>query len=197
MAKHRLESKYGLSRTELLDVIDARPRVKLALEGAVAEFQMEKQIRSLVGSIVARYEAHDLDGHPDFSIWLPDRTAPLLAECKTIRESGKHGYGDYREGEEIAAYKVETQKAHAGTSDPTSRFYDVGYCHILGVCLGNKTGDWTDFLFARAVDLLCHPRHPHKLAVFQRVPLPDAANLSPWYADLGELLRRYDDPPCR
>jgi hypothetical protein len=61
--------------------------------------------------------------------------------------------------------------------------------------LGKKTGDWRDFVFARTVDLARHAKHPHKLAVFQRVPLPDATSLRPWYADLSELIQHIDDPP--
>lgn len=197
MAKHALESKYGLSARELLDAVNARFRLKVALEGAVAEVQMEKRIARHVGSTVARYEAHDLDAHPDFSIWLPDRQAPLRAECKNVRESGKHGGEAYRVRGKIVAYKVETQKTRAAQGDPTSRYYDIGHYHILGVCLGKKTGNWSDFLFVRTVDLLCHAVHARKLAVMQRVPLPDAADISPWYADLDELLRHIDDPPCR
>jgi hypothetical protein len=71
MAPHPLENTYGLTSIELLDAVNLRFRLKVALEGAVAEVQMEKKIRPLVGSIVERYETHDLDGHPDFSIWLP------------------------------------------------------------------------------------------------------------------------------
>jgi hypothetical protein len=197
MGKHPLEKKYGLSSAELLDAINARFRLKVALEGAVAELQMDKHIRPLVGSVIKRYEAHDLDGYPDFSIWLPRRPQALLAECKNIRESGKEGGEAYRAGGKIVAYKVETQKTRAATGDATSRFYGIDQYHILGVCLGKKTGDWSKFLFARTMDLQCHAKHSHKLAVFQRVPLPDASDLRPWYADLGELLRHYDDPPCR
>src|SRR5262249_34358807 len=68
--------------------------------------------------------------------------------------------------------------------------------HILGVCLGKKTGDWSDFLFVRTIDLERHTKHSLKLAVFHRVPLPDADNLLPWYSDLGELIAHYNDPPC-
>jgi hypothetical protein len=71
------------------------------------------------------------------------------------------------------AYKVETQKTRAAKGDPTSRFYGVDQYHILGVCLGKKTGKWSDFLFVRTVDLLCHALHSHKLKVLQRVPLPE------------------------
>ncbi len=153
---------------------------------------MEKRIRKAV----KRYVLHDEDGRPDFSLWISGRDTPLLAECKNIRESGKKGGEAYRKGGEIVAYKVETQKTRAAKGDPTSRLYGIDQYHILGVCLGKNTGDWSDFLFARTVDLACDRKHSHKLGVFQRVPLPDAADLLPWYADLSELLAHIDDPPC-
>jgi len=191
---HALESKYGLSSLELLDAIGSRFRLKVALEGAVAEVQMLKNIARCVGHGIERYENHDLDGHPDFSIWLSgDRL--LLAECKNIRESAKMGGEAYRVGGKIVGYKVETQKTRAATGDATSRYYGADQFHILGVCLGKKTGDWTDFVFARTIDLRRHANHPHKLAVFQRVPLPDASELRPWYADFSQLIQHIDDPP--
>jgi hypothetical protein len=122
---------------------------------------------------------------------------PLLAECKNVRESGKQGGEAYREGGAIVAYKVETQKTRAATGDPTSRYYGVEQFDILCVCLGKKTGNWSDFLFARTIDLLVHAKHAGKLSVFQRVPLPGAADMRPWYASLGELLEHISDPPHR
>ncbi len=190
--EHQLAKQYGLTAHELLDAVDKRFRLKVALEGAVAEVQMEKKIRALVGSLVERYEAHDLDGHPDFSIWLPKAKKPLLAECKNVRDREEA----YRVGGEVVAYKAETQKTRASKGDPTSRYYGVGQFDILGVCLGKKTGTWSDFLFIRVVDLVCHAKHAGKLAVMQRVPLPNAENLAPWYNDLGELLDHISDPPC-
>lgn len=196
MAKHPLELKYGLSSAELLDAVNDRFRLKVALEGAVAEFQMAKHIQPLVGSVVDRYEAHDRDGYPDFSIWLPNRPEPLLAECKNIRESAKAGGEAYRVRGEVVAYKVETQKTRAAKGDPSSRYYGFEQYHILGVCLGKKTDDWSDFLFVRTIDLERHSKHSQKLAVMQRVPLLDAVDLTPWYANLGDLLRHFDEPPC-
>jgi hypothetical protein len=72
---HALESKYGLTSLELLDAINARFRLRVALEGGVAEVQMEKHIADCVGKGIERYETHDKDNYPDFSIWLP---GPLL-----------------------------------------------------------------------------------------------------------------------
>lgn len=197
MAKHLLEKKYGLTSSELLDAIDARFRLKVALEGAVAEFHMAKHLASLVGSAVDRFVQHDEDGKPDFSVWIPGRSKVLLAECKNVRESKKPGGEAYRVRGRIVAYKVETQKTRAAKGDPTSRFYGFEQYHILGVCLGKKTGNWSDFLFARTIDLERHAAHTQKLKVLQRVPLPSAEDLRPWYADLAELLAHVDDPSCR
>jgi len=186
---HKLESTYGLSAEELLDAVLHRFRLRAALEGAVAELQMERHIAALVGKDVERYETHDEDGQPDFSIWLPGQKRVLRAECKNVRESTKKGGEAYRIGGKIVAYKVETQKTRAAKGDPTSRYYDVHYFDILGACIGKKTDDWSDVLFVRAKDLARHREFPHKLAVMQRVPLPDADTLRPWYDDLGELIR--------
>jgi hypothetical protein len=145
MAKHPLESKYGLSSSELLDAIIGRFRLKVAVEGAVAEVQMEKRIKALVGTVVERYEVYDIDGQPDFGIWLPKRPKPLFAECKNIRESGKKGGEAYRKGGKIVAYKVETQKTRAAKGDPTSRFYGVDQYHILGVSSGRRRASGRTF----------------------------------------------------
>ena len=190
--EHSLETKYGLSAYELLDALDKRFRARVTLEGAVAEVQMEKKIQALVGNVIERYEVYDIDGHPDFGIWLPGSDRRILAECKNVRDSEEA----YREKGQIVAYKVETQKTRASKGDPTSRFYGIDQFDILGVCLGKKTGNWSDFMFVRVVDLTCHATHKEKLAVFQRVPLPDSENLAPWYNDLGELLKHFSDPPC-
>lgn len=187
--EHPLEQEFGLSACELLEAMKARFRARVTLEGAVAEVHMEKKIRALVGTVIERYEVYDIDGHPDFGIWLPESGRRLLAECKNVREN-RRGTEGYRKGGKIVAYKVETQKTRASKADPLSRLYDVQQFDILGVCLGKKTGNWADFMFARALDLARHLEHADKLAVFQRVPLPGQA-APPWYEDLGELLRQW------
>jgi hypothetical protein len=184
---HLLETSYGLTATEILDAVSKRFRLRAALEGAVAEVHMDRQIALLVANEIERYESHDIDGHPDFSIWLPRRDTPLRAECKTVRDSEEA----YRSKGQIVAYKVETQKTRVAKGDPTSRLYGVDQFEILGVCLGKKTGDWTQFLYVRTADLMRHTGHKHKLTAMQRVPLPDGENIRPWYSNLGELLREY------
>ncbi|MGD0899556.1 MAG: hypothetical protein ABR915_17130 [Thermoguttaceae bacterium] len=183
---HPLEKEYGLSAYELLDALSKRFRARVTLEGAVAEVQMEKRIGALVGSVIDRFEVYDMDGHPDFGIWLPGSDRRLLVECKNVRDSDEA----YRQGGRVVAFKAETQKTRASKTDPLSRFYDLDQFDILGVCLGKKTGCWTDFMFARVVGLARHSEHKGKLAVFQRVPLPGSM-VAPWHDDLGELLKEF------
>ena len=184
--EHPLETRYALTAGELLDALEGRSHARVALEGAVAEVHMEKKLKALVGSVVERYKAYDRDGHPDFGVWVAGSASELLVECKTVRDSNEA----YRSGGEVVAYKVETQKTRPSRGDPTSRFYDVDQFHILGVCLGKKTGDWSQFMFIRSVDLLRHQTHEGKLKVMQRVPLP-GTDLAPWFDDLGELLKAH------
>jgi hypothetical protein len=188
---HPLETAYALSARELLDAVAKRFRLRAALEGAVAEVHTERQIQALLGSLILRYVAHDLDSQPDFSIWLPDVEKPLRIEAKNIRESSKKGGEAYREGGKVVAYKVETQKTRASKGDPASRFYGVEQFDILAVCLGKKTGDWSDIVYAKVADLKTNAKYPGKLSVFQRVPLPDSEKHYPWYDDLGKLLSTY------
>lgn len=187
---HKLEDEYGLTADELLDALDKRFRAKVTLEGAVAEVQMEKQIRALqAAGIISRYEEHDLDGYPDFSIWLPNRGEPILAECKNVRDS-KEGY---RSKGVITAYKVETQKTRTSNSDKSSRFYGINQFHFIGVCLGKKTKNWAQFLYLRVEHLAVHVEHPGKLAAMQMVPLPDSPNISPWMNTLSDLLSTFQE----
>ena len=183
---HPLEARYSLTSSELLDAIDARFRARVTLEGAIAEVQLGKDIERLrsVGTI-ERYERHDKDGHPDFTIWTPGGVeAGYLVECKNVRDHDEA----YRAAGGIVAYKVETQKTRMSAGDPGSRFYSFGYFQILAVCLGKKTGNWRQFMFAVARDLAPRAGSPDKLAVFQRVPLPASKVDHPWYPSLEALL---------
>jgi len=185
---HKLEDEYGLTANELLDALDKRFRAKVTLEGAVAEVQMEKQIRALqVAGIISRYEEHDLDGYPDFTIWLPNRAEPILAECKNVRDSTEA----YRAKGVITGYKVETQKTRTSNADASSRFYGANQFHFIGVCLGKKTKNWTQFMYVRVEHLAVHIKHPGKLAAMQMVPLPDSPNIAPWMNTLSDLLATF------
>jgi hypothetical protein len=174
---HPLELQYGLTAEDLLDALSRRFRAKVALEGVVAEVQLEKRLRDLEArQVIARYDAHDLDGYPDFSIWLPGRPEPYRIEVKNVRDA----LDAYRQQGREVAYKVEVQKTRAAQSDASSRY--------LAVCLGKKTGNWTDFRFVATSDLQRHRSYPAKLAVMHPVPLPGTAVFAPWHSRLEDLL---------
>ncbi len=185
--KHVLEREYGLTKDELLDAINRRFRAKVTLEGAVAEVHLGKHIQQLVDEgVILRFEAHDKDGYPDYSIYIPNKPGKALrVECKNIRNSDEA----YRQGGEITAYKVETQKTRASKGDKSSRFYSFGQFEILAVCLGKKTHDWTQFMFIESKRLAKHPEYKKKMAVMQRVPLPDSSVKPPWYTTLEDLIK--------
>jgi len=183
---HPLETEYGLTATELLNAISKRFRLKVALEGAVAEVHLRKKIEKLQESgVLSHSEEHDLNGYPDFTIWPKKSNKPLLIECKNARDE------DYRSKGNPTAYRVETQKTRTSKKDPTSRYYGIHQFDILAVCLGKKTGNWSDFLFAKINDLTRHTRYKQKLAVMHRVPLLESSNITPWYKSLNELLEYF------
>jgi len=185
---HPLELEYGLSAEELLDAINKRFRAKVTLEGAVAEVKVGKILQNLQSiRFIQKFEQHDLDGYPDYSIQIAGRKKKLRLECKNIRDSDEA----YRKNGEVIAYKVETQKTRASRGDASSRFYGYDQFEILAVCLGKKTKNWSDFLFIRTNRLDRHPKYPKKLATMQRVPLPASSNLGHWSAELTKILKSF------
>ena len=185
MHTHPIEAFFGLTANEILDAIQDRFRLKVAVGGAVAEVQMEKHVASLPTCLVDNYKANDIDGHPDFSIYLKGRKDPILAECKNARNES------YMRNGVLENYKVEVQKTRASNNDPTSRFYGFDQFQILGVCLGNQTGDWTNFMFIRTTDLPPHRLHSQKIQILNRVPLLDG-ELGHWSTNLADIVRKIE-----
>jgi hypothetical protein len=183
---HPLEKEFELSVAELLEAINRRFRAKVTLEGAVAEVHLGKHIKKLYEQgVIARFEEHDVDGYPDYTIWLPNKPERgYLIECKNVRDTEEA----YKKKGRIVAFKVETQKTRASKGDPSSRHYGFGQFDILAVCLGKKTHNWRQFMYAQTKDLASHSKYPDKLAVMHPVPLPDSTILHPWYNTLEGLL---------
>lgn len=184
--QHPLEVAYGLTALELVDAVSKRFRARVALEGVVAEVHLGKHIRAAEeDGAIERFEEHDADGYPDYSIWLPGMSGALRVECKNVRDSEEA----YRVKGEIVAFKVEVQKTRAAKGDPSSRYYGIDQFEILAVCLGKKTGNWRHFVFAFTDNLDRQPALPHKLAVMHRVPMdPDQAD-GIWFGSLPSLLK--------
>ena len=189
---HPLEDEYGLTAQELLDAVNQRFRAKVALEGVVAEAQFERKLRTLKqAGKIADYSMYDKDDYPDFSIRISEDGPEYMVEVKNIRDAEEA----YKTGGEVVAYKVELQKTRRG-ADPSSRYYDVDRFDIVAVCLGKKTRDWGEFLYAKTADLTRSSKYPNKLDIMHRVPLPESVASSsasgrdtgPWYADFEDFL---------
>ncbi len=170
---HPLESKFGLTAQELLDAIDRRFRLKVALEGAVAEVHFERKIRIAAREgWLASYESHDLDGMHDFTVKTLSGLS-IRVEVKTVRNGPRP--------------QVELQKTRAAKADPSSRYYDRDHFDVVAVCVGRLTGDWAEFRYALIRDLPSHPSHPSKLKVMHAIP--DIEETSPrWYSRFQDVI---------
>ncbi|MBI1756399.1 MAG: hypothetical protein HYR64_04745 [Fimbriimonas ginsengisoli] len=173
---HALEAKYGLTAQELLDAIDKRFRLKVALEGAVAEVHFERKLKvaSREGWLAA-YEGHDTDGMHDFTVQTLSG-ATIRVEVKTIRNGSK--------------VQVELQKTRAAKGDPSSRYYDRTHFDLVAVCMGRATGDWSEFRYGLVRELPVHKLYAHKLQVMHAIP--DDGNLGPrWFSRFQDAIDAY------
>lgn len=173
---HPLELKYGLTSQELLDAIDKRFRLKVALEGAVAEVHFERKliIASKEGWLTS-YEGHDVDGMHDFTVITLGGVA-IRVEVKTIRNGEKA--------------KVELQKTRAAKGDPSSRYYERDHFDVVAVCVGRLTGDWAQFRYTLVRDLPTHKNHPSKLQVMHGIP--DGEETEPqWFSRFQDVIDVY------
>lgn len=170
---HVLEIKYGLTAQELLDAIDRRFRLKVALEGAVAEVHFERKLRiaSREGWLTS-YEGHDVDGMHDFTV-VTISGVTIMVEVKTIRNGTKP--------------QVELQKTRAAKGDPSSRYYERDHFDVVAVCIGRFTGDWSQFRYVLVRELPSHRSHPTKLQVMH--PIPEGEDTQPrWFSRFQDLI---------
>jgi hypothetical protein len=170
---HALEIKYGLTAQELLDAIDRRFRLKVALEGAVAEVHFERKVKiaSREGWL-ASYEEHDVDGMHDFSV----KTlagATIRVEVKTIRNG--------------TTPRVELQKTRAAKADASSRFYGRDHFDVVAVCVGRLTGDWSQFRYCLVSELPAHRDHPTKLQVMHGIPEVETGSPR-WFSKFQDVI---------
>lgn len=170
---HALELKYGLTAQELLDAIDRRFRLKVALEGAVAEVHFERKLKVAVREgWLSEYETHDQDGMHDFTVATITQ-ARIKVEVKTIRNSPKP--------------QVELQKTRAAKADPSSRYYEATHFDVVAVCMGRLTGDWSEFRYALIQQLPRHRSHEDKLAVMHAISDDEAAQPR-WFSKFQEVI---------
>ena len=132
LLSHPLEEEFNLSASELLDMIDERFRLKVALAGAVAEVQCEKRLVALrEGGSISRYERHDVDNYPDFTIGPSEKgdlvldpfagsnTTGAVAEGLGRRWIGVEMLREYAEDSELRfpELSTSTEEAEAGAAE--------------------------------------------------------------------------------
>lgn len=161
--RHALESEFDLDHATLLNIIEQRGRLKVAVKGGVAEHHLETAL--LNDPQVAKVVQIDQDGPPDFEITLHDG-AVLRVECKNASpKSYARAIGpDDAPGDP----KVEVQKTRAQKGDPSGRLYSPEQFDVLAACLFATTGHW-EFRFRRATSMARDETYPNKIAAMQRV----------------------------
>lgn len=168
---HPVERMLNASARDILDALENGFRARADLKGKLAELFAARYLDGLqMRGVIDRYEWQDLDGEPDFIVWLRGGPA-ITVEAKNIR-SGK------------GSLRAETQKTRASKSDPMSRYYRADQFDVLAVCMYNQTGEW-NYIFARIGDLRRLATDDRYLEVIQVIPQPLGA---PWTTDMADLL---------
>lgn len=127
---HRLTEEMQLSETELMDLIQSAPRLKMAVRGWVAEVHLERHLVSLPS--VEKCKRIEEEGGPDLEVKLKGIHRPILIECKNVlREPTREG-----------TPRVDFQRTRASKGDPCTRFYKAEDFDVLAACLHPLTEDW-------------------------------------------------------
>jgi hypothetical protein len=160
---HDLEREFDMSAQAIMEVIAKRTRLSVAVRGGVAEYHLERALRSTRS--IAHVRRLDEDGRPDFDVTLADGRR-LLVECKNCSPR-PYANGDL---------KVEVQKTRATQGDPAGRLYRRDQFDAVAACLFPATGRW-EFRFKSSRELPGDGRFPDRLAAIQRIDAGWATDL--------------------
>ena len=120
--RHELERDFGLAAAELLDIINRKNRLAVAMRGGVAEHHLGLALAH--DPSVRSAEEGTSDGPPDFHVVLVDGRT-VTVECKNASPRL------YKDG----TAKVEVQKTRASKNDPASRFYATTAFDVIAACM--------------------------------------------------------------
>jgi hypothetical protein len=152
---HAMTSELCLSETEILDLIESAPRLKMAVRGWVAEVHLQRQLAELPGiTECARLEE---EGSPDIRIRLAD-SRPLLIECKNVLRAKLAG----------GQIRLDFQRTRGSKKDPCTRFYKPDDFEVVAACLHPCTEQW-EFQFAPTGSLDAHKRCAGRLSNLVRL----------------------------
>jgi hypothetical protein len=152
---HHLSLEFALAESEILDLIQSAPRLKMAVRGWVAEVHLQRTLASLPG--VTECVRLEEEGMPDLRLRIADGR-PLLIECKNALR-GRLADGTVR---------VDFQRTRASKHDPCTRFYRPGDFDLVAACLHPCTEQW-EFRFAISRTLAPHKHCAGRLSNLVRL----------------------------
>jgi hypothetical protein len=170
VGRHALEGEFGLSSSEILDIIRERPRLGMAVRGGVAERHLHRVL--LADPAVAAVQLAVQEGPPDFLVTLRARRRDVTVECKNASPTA------YADG----TPKVETQKTRVSKGDPKSRLYDPRQFDVVAASMFGPWGRW-EFRYKRSDRLDRHAAYADRIAAIQRID-------DSWASTLDEALAR-------
>lgn len=167
---HALAREFQLSPDEILELIDKRRRLRVAVRGGVAEIHLMRALKTVKG--VTDLKSLDLDAGGDVSLrYLGSR--PLLIECKNVRGVTTSS----------GLAQIDFQRTRASKADSCSRYYSPSDFDVVAACLHPVTSKW-EFSYGVTRELDEHKRCPGKLASNVRLD-PDR-----WRQDVVWALRK-------
>ncbi|MEX0784315.1 MAG: hypothetical protein WD557_16865 [Dehalococcoidia bacterium] len=144
---HILETEFGLTAREVLDLIATAPRLKMAVRGWVAEEHLVTKLTAVDG--VTSCQRIEADGKPDVLVRF--RGHDLTIECKNVLRS--------RTSQGVP--RLDFQRTRAAKADPCSRYYRPADFDLVAACLHPVTEAW-EFRFrpprALVPHTTCHGR---------------------------------------
>ncbi len=176
--RHELESQFGLSARDILDVIRQHNRCLISVRGAIAEEHLRRILERLQQrKVIETFAQIDRDGYPDFEVRYSGQT--FLIECKNVEKAKRRS-----PSERITVDFQRTRNQRLGLE---RRFYKPDEFHVLAACLWNRTGRWS-FVYAPTGRLPRHPRYGDRLYNRVVVPLADDHLDAPWSESLTDVL---------
>lgn len=147
-----MEEQFALSSVQILDIINGRNRLAVAVRGGVAEYHLETFLNA--DPALLGVQRLDVDAMHDFDVVRADGSL-LGIECKNVSPNRT------KDG----SFKVEVQKTRASRGDPASRLYRADAFDVVAACLFSATREWT-FRFQLTAALPRHREHAAGRVVF-------------------------------
>jgi len=173
---HPLEELFGLSGTEILDVVLRSNRALTSLKSAVAHEHLVHYLRQLTqGGKIDSFNSTNQQGQPDFKVRYRDQD--FLMECREVQGVRKSG-----------EMTVDFMRTRYPVRKPWLQWYSPDELDILAVCTFNQTRQWR-FRFIPTNVLARHPEVVRR--VNEGVSLgPSQEYFKYWTEDLETALRR-------